>query len=413
MAAIQVDDLFHSYRDRGRDVVAVDHVSFTVEENEFYTLLGPSGCGKTSTLRCIAGLELPTSGTITLDDVAVVSNKSIVPTHRRRIGMVFQDYAVWPHMTVFENVAFPLRVGKRVPASQIKERVEEALRLVNMAEYAERRATQLSGGQQQRLSLARALVRQPKVLLLDEPLSNLDARLREAMRKELRMLQRRIKVTTIFVTHDQIEALSMSNKIAVMNKGTIVQEGTPRDIYLDPNSEFVAAFIGATSFVHGEVMAAGPITGDFTLKTTIGELVCRTDRPLQVGEPVTVAIRPEAMSISPTPIVGMNSIEAQIDIGLFVGESVDYHVQMGDLLVQVKGPARSAFRRRDKVFVGIPPEECTVIPMDAPEAARGALSIEGEIHAEVDPDPLEDAAAESAAAASNRRSLRNPFAGRR
>ena len=283
MAAIRVDQLLHQYSDRGKAVTAVDHVSFEVEENQFYTLLGPIGCGKTTTLRCIAGLELPTSGTIELGGTVVVSDRGIVPTHRRDIGMVFQDYAVWPHMSVFDNVAFPLKVGKRLASSVVKERVYEALSLVNMEQYIDRRATQLSGGQQQRLSLARALVRQPAVLLLDEPLSNLDAKLREQMRKELRLIQRRLKVTTIFVTHDQVEALSMSNRIAVMKDGVIVQEGSPRDIYLAPNSEFVAAFIGATNFIRGTVTGAGLIPGEYTLDTSVGRLVCRTDAPLVVG----------------------------------------------------------------------------------------------------------------------------------
>jgi len=378
MAAIRVDRLLHQYSDRGRAVTAVDNVSFEVEENQFYTLLGPSGCGKTTTLRCIAALELPTAGTIELGGTVVVSDRGVVPTHRRDIGMVFQDYAVWPHMSVFDNVAFPLKVGKRLPSSVVKERVHEALALVNMEQYVDRRATQLSGGQQQRLSLARALVRQPKVLLLDEPLSNLDAKLREQMRKELRLIQRRIKVTTIFVTHDQVEALSMSNRIAVMKDGVIIQEGTPRDIYLTPNSEFVAAFIGATNFIHGSVASVGPLAGDYNIDSSVGPLVVRTDQALTVGEPVTIAVRPESLTLSSDPVPGMNSIEAQVDIGLFVGESVDYHVQMGDLLIRVKGTARSRFRRHDKVYVGIPPEDCTVIAEDGATSAPLAVNVEGE-----------------------------------
>jgi iron(III) transport system ATP-binding protein len=260
----------------------------------------------------------------------------------------------------------------------VKERVHEALALVNMEQYVDRRATQLSGGQQQRLSLARALVRQPKVLLLDEPLSNLDAKLREQMRKELRLIQRRIKVTTVFVTHDQVEALSMSNRIAVMKDGVIVQEGSPRDIYLTPNSEFVAAFIGATNFIHGTVTSVGQITGEFNVDSTVGPLVVRTEQALTVGEPVTVAVRPESLTLSSDPVAGMNSVEAQVDIGLFVGESVDYHLQIGDLLIRAKGSARSRFRRRDKVFVGIPPEDCTVIAEDGAASAPFAVDVEGE-----------------------------------
>ncbi|MCW2646265.1 MAG: iron(III) transport system ATP-binding protein [Pseudonocardiales bacterium] len=361
MAAIKVDELHHEYNDRGRAVTAVDHVSFEVEENEFYTLLGPSGCGKTTTLRCLAGLEVPTSGTIEMDDVVVFSSRGVVPTHRRDIGMVFQDYAVWPHMSVFENVAFPLHTGKRLPGRVIKDRVHEALELVNMAEYVDRKATQLSGGQQQRLSLARALVRQPKVLLLDEPLSNLDAKLREQMRKELRFLQRRVKVTTIFVTHDQVEALSMSNRIAVMNKGVIIQVGTPREIYQTPHSEFVAAFVGATSFIQGTVTTIDTDAAQVTLDTQIGKLVSDLHIELGVGDLVTVAIRPEAMRVSSDPFPGPNNLEAIVDIGLFVGDAVDYHVHVGDELLRVKGSPRSHYRRRDKVFIDVPPAECVLI----------------------------------------------------
>ena len=362
MPAIEVKDLFHTYRgDHGREVTAVNHINFSIEENEFYTLLGPSGCGKTTTLRCLAGLENPTGGVITLDDVVVFSSRGVVPTHRRDIGMVFQDYAVWPHMSVFDNVAFPLQVGKRLPKAQIKERVHEALELVNMAEYVNRRATQLSGGQQQRLSLARALVRQPKVLLLDEPLSNLDAKLRERMRKELRFLQRRVKVTTIFVTHDQTEALSMSNRIAVMNMGEIVQIGTPREIYQNPNTEFVAAFIGATSSLPATVSAIFPERNQIELQTSIGPLLSDAPDGVTVGERVLLTVRPEAMSLSTEPHPEPNSVPGVIDIGLFVGEAVDYHVRIGDDLIRVKGDPKSRFRRHDKVHVRIPPSECVVI----------------------------------------------------
>lgn len=374
MAAIRVEDLFHVYPDRGHHVVAVDHISFSVEENQFFTLLGPSGCGKTTTLRCIAGLEVPTGGTIELDGVAVVSPRGVVPTHRRNIGMVFQDYAVWPHMTVFENVAFPLRVARRFPASVIKERVREALSLVNMEQFADRRATQLSGGQQQRLSLARALVRQPSVLLLDEPLSNLDAKLREQMRKELRLLQRRIKVTTLFVTHDQIEALSMSNRIAVMNHGVIMQEGTPREIYLTPQNEFVAAFIGATNFIHATVRATGDAANCYVLDTAVGELICTSDLPLALGATVTVAVRPESLILSDEPIPGRCNLMAEVELGLFVGEAVDYHLRVGDLPLRAKAGPRTYFRRRDKVYVAIAPDECVVLPRSG-EPGPGAASV--------------------------------------
>src|SRR3989304_4497088 len=224
---IEVQSLVKTFSDRHSERVrAVDRVSFKVEEGRFYTLLGPSGCGKTTTLRCIAGLERPDTGEVQVAGIKVYSssNGAFVPAYRRPIGMVFQSYAIWPHMTVFENVAFPLRVGKRrLNNDEVRKKVCNALEQVELGDLAERMATQISGGQQQRLGLARALVRKPQVLLLDEPLSNLDAKLRERMRVELRELQRRLRITTLYVTHDPIEALSMSNVIAGMSAGVTVR----------------------------------------------------------------------------------------------------------------------------------------------------------------------------------------------
>ena len=362
MSRIHVEALHHEYRGRRGRVTAVNGISFDVQEGEFYTLLGPSGCGKTTTLRCIAGLERPMAGTITLGDVVVVSSRRTVPTHLRDIGMVFQDYAVWPHMSVFENVAFPLQVGKaRLSKPEIRTRVEESLGLVNMADYIDRPATQLSGGQQQRLSLARALVRQPKVLLLDEPLSNLDARLRDQMRGELRLLQRRVKVTTLFVTHDQIEALSMSNRIAVMNKGEIVQEGTPRDIYFEPNSEFVASFVGAKNFIHGTAGPSEDGSECIPVMTAMGNLLCRGDEPARHRSSVVVAIRPEACSVSTEDSGADNTFAAEVEAALFTGEAVEYRVKCGDQVLHIKANARSRFNRGASVYVTLPPQECVVV----------------------------------------------------
>ncbi len=364
MIGIHVEALHHEYQGKRGRVLAVNGISFDVEEGEFYTLLGPSGCGKTTTLRCIAGLERPMAGTISLGDVVVVSSRRTVPTHLRDIGMVFQDYAVWPHMSVFENVAFPLQVGKeRLTKPEIRRRVEESLDLVNMADYIDRPATQLSGGQQQRLSLARALVRQPKVLLLDEPLSNLDARLRDQMRGELRLLQRRVKVTTLFVTHDQIEALSMSNRIAVMNKGEIVQEGSPRDIYFEPNSEFVASFVGAKNFIRGT--AEPSADGEFIPVTTaMGRLKCRGDEPARQRSTVVVAIRPEACTVSAEDAGADNTFAAEVEAALFTGEAVEYRVRSGEQVLHIKANARSRFNRGASVYVTLPPQECVVVADD-------------------------------------------------
>src|ERR687885_785728 len=250
---------------------AVDEVHLEVGAGEFLVLLGPSGCGKTTTLRCVAGLERPDGGSIVVAGRKVSGNGRFVPPHKRDIGMVFQSYAIWPHMSVFENVAFPLRVARGIPGADIKRRVEEALATVQLAGYEGRMATQLSGGQQQRLALARALVRQPRVLLLDEPLSNLDAKLREHMRTEVRELQRALGITTLYVTHDQAEALSMSNRIAVMERGRIMQEGTPREIYQRPATRFVADFVGNANFLEATVLGRNEL-GGMWLETAAGRL---------------------------------------------------------------------------------------------------------------------------------------------
>jgi iron(III) transport system ATP-binding protein len=226
-------------------LTAVDHLNLDVQEGEFLTLLGPSGCGKSTTLRLIAGLERPNEGTIKLGDRIMSSGESRVftPPEKRGMGMVFQSYAVWPHMTVAQNVGFPLKL-RRVPRAEQQERVSNALRMVGLEGLESRGATQLSGGQQQRVALARALVHNPSVLLLDEPLSNLDAKLREQMRLELRLLQRRLQITTIFVTHDQAEAMVLSDRIIVMNHGHVEQIGGPDEIYERPNTRFVMDFVG-------------------------------------------------------------------------------------------------------------------------------------------------------------------------
>jgi iron(III) transport system ATP-binding protein len=368
MTAIRVKDLYHRYGTGSGATTSVDHISFDVEDGEFYTLLGPSGCGKTSTLRCVAGLEDPSGGSIELDGEVVVSGRAVVPANKRDIGLVFQDYAVWPHMTVFENVAYPLRVSRKVSRSEIRSRVEEALNLVGLEQFIKRRATQLSGGQQQRLSLARALVRKPKVLLLDEPLSNLDAKLREQMRTELRSIQRRLKIATLFVTHDQVEALSMSNRIAVMRDGTIVQEGTPREIYLKPNCEFVARFVGTATFIHGTVTAYSAREQEATLTTSMGPLRARTLEEVRVGDNAEVVVRPEAVLLNDAT-VATNRFEGEIALAHFVGDAVDYRVRVGDETIRVKGSGRTNLRRRTKVHVTLPVDECTVLRDEVARAA--------------------------------------------
>jgi iron(III) transport system ATP-binding protein len=346
---------FHT--DRG-GVRAVEDISFTVEEGRFFTLLGPSGCGKTTTLRCVAGLERPESGTIRLDDTMLSGPGRFVPTHARDIGMVFQSYAIWPHMSVFENVAFPLRVSEHSPSkAETTHMVEEALALVGLDGLEDRPAPQLSGGQQQRLALARALVRRPKILLLDEPLSNLDAKLRERMRIELRQLQRRLGITTIYVTHDQAEALFLSHRIAVMYAGKIVQEGAPRDLYRAPASGFVADFVGEATFLPGEVVRGG-------LSALGGVVACSFADGLAPGDKGLLVLRPENIVVRAQPAGLPNEFAGTMRVAAFLGDRLDCVVEIGDLLVRARAHPTTQLRRDQKVWVEFPVEHCTAIPDD-------------------------------------------------
>src|SRR5919201_3107733 len=288
-------------------VHAVDDISIEVEEGELFTLLGPSGCGKTTTLRCIAGLEMPDRGEISIAGRVLFSSEQRVrvPANERGLGMVFQSYAIWPHMDVFKNVAFPLQVlprRKRPGRKELQERVERALATVKLDHLASRQATDLSGGQQQRLALARALVMEPPLLLLDEPLSNLDAKLREEMVFELKRLQRELGVTGVYVTHDQTEALAMSNRIAVMRDGKIEQIGKPRDVYEAPKSRFVADFIGTSNFIDGVVETRNDRV--YLVRTPDGDLRVRSDADFPVGAKVIVAAGPEHVVLDRTPTNG-------------------------------------------------------------------------------------------------------------
>src|SRR5215471_10836628 len=296
---LSVAGLFTEYpNDRGEIVRAAQDVTFTVEEGRLFTLLGPSGCGKTTTLRSIAGLERPRAGEISVNGRVVFSSGKgvFVAPNRRGFGMVFQSYAIWPHMTVFENAAFPLQVGDRkYSRKQVRENVMRVLSAVQLDDLADREATKLSGGQQQRLALARALVMEPALLLLDEPLSNLDAKLRDRMRFELKRLQREIGVTCVYVTHDQTEALAMSNEVAVMRDGKVEQVGRPRDIYESPKTRFVADFIGTSNFLEGVVEEKRP--GGYLILTSQGVLDVPSDAQHVRGDAVVVSARPEHIAL--------------------------------------------------------------------------------------------------------------------
>lgn len=349
------------------DKVAVDHIDLEIEDGIFFTMLGPSGCGKTTTLRCIAGLEKPTSGRIAIGNRMVYEERVLVPVHDRQLGMVFQSYAVWPHMTVAENVAFPLTVGKNQPSrAEVRRRVEEKLELVGLGGLGRRMATQLSGGQQQRLSLARALVSEPKVLLLDEPLSNLDAKLRDRMRAELRSIQQEIGITTVFVTHDQVEALSMSDRVAVMSNGRIEQMGTPKEIYHEPRTAFVAAFIGGANLIRGTVTAsAGSVT---TASTAVGDIRGVDVVGVTVGDRVVVALRIEdAVLHTTTPDVTSlrgSLIEGEVELVLFNGPNTDAHVERAGVSFQVRTDSRATVSRGDRVQVEFPTEHVRILPDD-------------------------------------------------
>jgi iron(III) transport system ATP-binding protein len=323
----------------GQVVNAVRDVSFEVPDGEFFTLLGPSGCGKTTTLRSIAGLERPKAGTIDVGGRVVFSSQDriFVAPNRRNFGMVFQSYAIWPHMNVFKNVSFPLEVRKQRPSRKdIEQKVMRVLAAVQLAELVDRDATKLSGGQQQRLALARALVMEPQLLLLDEPLSNLDAKLREAMRFELKRMQRDLGLTTVYVTHDQSEALALSHEIAVMNEGRIVQIGSPRDIYDRPRNKFVADFVGNTNFIAGTFLSADAGNGRCRVATALGELNVQCVEIVAKGAPVVVSVRPEDVELfeeKPPAEADDNLCVGTVEAKAFLGDYLDFQVKVGDCLL--------------------------------------------------------------------------------
>lgn len=356
---IRIEDLVVTFRTDHGDVHAVKGVTIDVAEGEFYTLLGPSGCGKTTTLRCLAGLERPTAGRILFNGEAVFDSAQnvTVPTHLRDIAMVFQSYAIWPHLTVFENVAFPLReMRPRVSDAEIKERVARSLELVQLTGYDERPAPFLSGGQQQRLALARAICRESPIILLDEPLSNLDAKLRAETRLELRSLVKRLGMTAVYVTHDQTEALTMADRVAVMQAGEIVQESPPYEIYQKPKSRFVASFIGRINFLDGTV--AGPGLVD----TPAGKLRFQSDASFETGTKVTVAIRPENLlpvidGIEPTG----NVLQGQVEDVVFLGSVLESALKIGSASLTIQLHPTANLQIGTSVEFSIRPEDVNIL----------------------------------------------------
>jgi iron(III) transport system ATP-binding protein len=350
---------------RGATLRAARDIAFEVEKGKFFTLLGPSGCGKTTTLRSIAGLERPLSGEIAVNGRVVYSSERniFVALNKRNFGMVFQSYAIWPHMTVFENAAFPLEVRGSLARKAVRDKVMAVLSAVALEDLAEREATKLSGGQQQRLALARAIVMEPELLLLDEPLSNLDAKLRERMRFELKRLQRELGLTTIYVTHDQAEALALSHEIAVMNEGRIVQIGSPRTIYERPRDRFVAEFIGNSNFLDGVVAGADNRAGFWRVRAKVRELVAFSDAPLQQGAPVTLSIRPENVELSEIAPEGeANVFAGTVDSKVFQGDFVDFQVAAGGIVLLARAHPSLRTPVGDAIHVRIDPEKCVVLP---------------------------------------------------
>ncbi|MDA1326200.1 MAG: ABC transporter ATP-binding protein [Proteobacteria bacterium] len=372
---LAVEKLFKQYTSEdGTPGGGVFGASFEIAEGELFTLLGPSGCGKTTTLRSIAGLEKPEGGRITLAGRAIydAAQGLNIPMYERNIGMVFQSYAIWPHMNVFENAAYPLKVtrGHGLNAGQIREKVRGVLAMVGLEEFINRPSTQLSGGQQQRLALARALTREPALLLLDEPLSNLDAQLREQMRAELKRLQRETGVTAIYVTHDQSEALAISDRIAVMENGLIKQIGPPKDIYERPTSEFVANFIGSTNLLRGALKSDATAGSVGMIETRLGHLTCSFTADVKASPTVGVVIRPENVVIEPAQsdaaaaIPETNRCDGTVVNETYLGEIVEYETRVGKETILIRTRPGKAISPGDAVVVHFPPSQTLALIED-------------------------------------------------
>lgn len=344
------------------DFVAVDRIDLDVRPGELLALLGPSGCGKTTTLRMVAGLERPTEGEIRFADRLFFSKDQIieVPASKRNVGMVFQSYALWPHMTVAQNVAYPLTL-RRVAKAEIKQRVEEVLSLINLNALATHTIPQLSGGQQQRVALARALIYQPSLMLFDEPFSNLDAHLRMQMRLELKRLRRKVTMTGMFVTHDQIEALSIADSVAIMNAGKVEQLGTPREVYTKPLTKFVRDFLGRVVSLHG-----GLERRDGAL------LVCLDDGRTKLEVPATgtapsgaveVSVRPEFIKVHPADETARpNTVRAVIDELLFTGDQFEVRLDVAGESILIELPANRDWREGDTLALELPKDALSVWP---------------------------------------------------
>jgi ABC-type Fe3+/spermidine/putrescine transport system ATPase subunit len=368
LSFLRIQNLYKTF-DR---LVAVNRINLEIAEGEFFTLLGSSGCGKTTTLRMVGGLEKPDGGAIFLGDRCLVSDeqKLFVKPEKRDMGMVFQSYALWPHMTVFENVSYPLKL-RGVKGAAAEKKVADVLALVGLAGLEERPAPALSGGQQQRVALARALVFSPKVLLLDEPLSNLDAQLREEMRRELKALQQRVRITVIFVTHDQIEALSLSDRIAIMKFGELEQVGTPEQVYYYPATPFVRDFLGKTFLLPGKVAAVSEQrvqvevqgVGASALVLQRNNVISSANGFPTLGQSAMVAIRPEKIALTDSVSASQgNIVEGTLQAVQFLGDRYEYTVTLGSETRVIVSPEARQLKPGGKIFLELKPEGMTLWP---------------------------------------------------
>lgn len=356
---IQITGLRKHYASEGRVIKALDDVDLTIPANQIYTLLGPSGCGKTTLLRSIVGLETPDRGEIRIgNEIIYSSQKNIaVPTEKRGLGMVFQTYAIWPHMNVFDNVAYPLQ-NQKVAEDEIRRRVSATLSLVQLEGFEHRPATKLSGGQQQRVALARALVARPKVILFDEPLSNLDAKLREETRKELKSFLNELGITAVYVTHDRVEALALSDTIAVMRTGRIIETGSPKEIYFNAKSKFVADFIGRANLVPAEVreqLPAGTI-----VNSALGRITCRKG-DFSIGHAVTLCLRPEFIDLAKGSRKGTNVVMGTVATMVFVGDAFEGEIRVGEQLLLARIEPETELVPGDAVSFQVSPDHCLLI----------------------------------------------------
>ncbi len=357
---IRISGVSKYYYAEGKTIKALDDVNLVIPANRIFTLLGPSGSGKTTLLRCIVGLEMPDTGEIAIGDEIVWSReKNIsVPPEKRGLGMVFQTYAIWPHMNVFDNVAYPLQV-RGMAKDEITQRVAETLRFVQLEGFERRPATKLSGGQQQRVALARALVAAPKVILFDEPLSNLDAKLREETRKELRAFLGKLGITAVYVTHDRVEALALSDSIAVMRAGRIVETGSPQKIYFDADHRFVADFIGRANLVPARVVAEEG--GQTVVDCALGRVACQR-RAIPAGAEATLCIRPEFIHVmNGEAPAGQNMVNGRIASLAFVGETYEAEIHAGELQLLARVDPDAGLAAGDAVHFALAPAHCLLV----------------------------------------------------